>query len=152
MGQKTKTLQSEVLEKLKDVRKKIEEFIDLIEKYGIDDPDINSDLYFFAREYLLKLVECIFRATTTNPKFETLFAVLRDIILPAGNEYDLLDDFVVMVVLSNYKKMINIHMESNVAGDIEFQILEREHSDEKLSEIYSTIREAFRYGRDITNQ
>ena len=151
MAEEVKLLENELLEKLRNVKKRIEEFEELIKKYGIDDPDVNSELYFFAREDLLKLIECIYRISTDNPKFESLFTVLREIVLPPGSEYDLLDDFRILIVLTNYKVMLNIYME-NIGGNTEFYMLEKDHDEKKFNEIYYTVKEVFRYGRDITNQ
>jgi len=55
MAEEVKLLENELLEKLRNVKKRIEEFEELIKKYGIDDPDVNSELYFFVREDLLNL-------------------------------------------------------------------------------------------------
>ncbi len=148
--EEAKLLQEEVLNKLKEAKKRIEEAIELVEKYGVDDPDVNSELYFLAREELTKLLECIFRVTTFNSKFETLFTVLREIVLPYGHVYDL-EDFRCMIVLTNYKVMLSIYLE-NIGGNTEFYMLEKDHNERKFEEIYRHVREVFRYGRDITNQ
>ncbi len=52
-------IQKELLEKLEETKKSIEELIELVEKYGIDDSDVNINLYLFARGRLLKLLEYI---------------------------------------------------------------------------------------------
>jgi len=52
-------IQKELLEKLEETKKSIEELIELVEKYGINHPKVNISLYLFARGRLLKLLEYI---------------------------------------------------------------------------------------------
>ncbi len=149
MNEEKETLQEEVLKELENVKKKIEEIIEEIKEYGIGDLEVIDKLYFFARENLLRLIERIFRATTCNSKFEALFTVLREVILPADSEYDL-EDFKVIIVLHNYKKMINIYME-NIFGNTEFYILEKDYDEKRFDEIYRRVKKVFENARGITN-
>jgi len=147
--EEARLLQEEVLNKLKETKKRIEKAIELVEKYGVNDPDVNTDLYLFARDELLKLLECIFRVTTTNSKFESLVTVLRKIVLSYGNLYDL-EDFRAIVVLHNYKVMLSIYAE-NVGGNTEFYVLEKDFDEKEFEEIYNQIKKMFENTKDITN-
>ena len=142
-------LQEEVLRNLRRIERRVKDLIEVVEKYGIDDIDVNLNLYLFARDELPELLECIFRATTNNSKLESLVTVLRKIVLPHGHVYDL-HDFRIITILHNYNTMISIYAE-NVGTNTEFYILERDLDYEQFEKIYNQVKSIFKDSKDITN-
>ena len=153
MGLKTEILnllKRELLKKLEEARKTVETLLNIISKYDLDDPEILTDIYSITRFTFLRVIETVYRITTSNSRLFLLRDVLEDVILPFGNSYSLDENFTITAILYNYKTVMLLEAE-DINGEISFSIKEVSTSYEKFYKVLKNIKEAFKNATDVTD-